>query len=69
MCIMHGCSWGGGLTGVQALYDGRGIDQVAGAQRAREVRVHIRDLNPVGLHVIHEDRSAGGTQRERERWW
>lgn len=47
-----------GLTGVQALYDGRGINQVPGAQWTCEVRIQICDFNPVGLHFIHLDRSA-----------
>lgn len=42
-----------GLTGVQALYDGRSINQVAGAQRACEVWVQICDFDPVRLHFIH----------------
>lgn len=41
------------LTGVQALYDGCSINQVAGAQRAGEVRVQICDFDPVRLHFIH----------------
>lgn len=49
------------LTGVQALYDGRGIDQIAGAQWACEVWIQICDFDPVWLHFIHLDRSAGET--------
>lgn len=44
---------GGELTRVQALHDGGGVDQVAIAQWTCEVRVEIRDFNPVGLHFIH----------------
>lgn len=45
----------GGLTGVQTLHDGRGIDQVAGAQRAREERVQVCDSDPVRLRLLHGD--------------
>lgn len=46
----------GELTRVQALHDGGGVDQVASAQWACEVRVEIRDFNAVGLHFIHVGR-------------
>lgn len=49
------------LTGVQALYDGRGINKVASAQWTCEVLIQICDFNPVGLHFIHLDRSAEET--------
>lgn len=57
---------GGGLTGVQALYDGGGIDQVTGAQWTCEVGIQICDFNPVGLHFIHVDRSAEETQQQQQ---
>lgn len=40
---------------MQALHDGRGIDQVAGAQRAREERVQVCDPDPVRLRLLHGD--------------
>lgn len=53
-----GVIWCGELTRVQALHDGGGVDQVAGAQWTCEVRIEICDFNPVGLHFIHVGRSA-----------
>lgn len=38
----------GTLTGVQALHDGGGVDEVAAAEGAHQVRVQLRDLYPGG---------------------
>lgn len=58
LSLSLGVIWCGELTRVQALHDGGGVDQVAGAQWTCEVRTEICDFNPVGLHFIHVGRSA-----------
>lgn len=56
----------GELTRVQALHDGGGVDQVAGAQWTCEVRIEICDFNPVGLHFIHVGRSAEEAHQQQQ---
>ncbi len=53
------------LTGVQALYDGCGINEVSSAQGTCEVWIQICDFNPVRLHFIHLDSSAEETRKHR----
>lgn len=48
---------------MQTFYDGRGVHQVPGAQRTREVRVQLCHFNPARLHFLHRDRSAEETER------
>lgn len=57
----------GELTRVQALHDGGGVDQVASAQWTCEVRVQIRDLDPVGLHFIHVGRRSAEESQHQHR--
>ena len=36
------------LTGMQALHNGGGVDEIAPTEGTHEVRVQLRDFNPCG---------------------